>query len=90
MSRYMPITGVECSIPSILIDTQAPLDVLHETADYRIRVATQLLEALSMHESAGGESLILQDASRVVAIVLRDGCDLMDVIKRRLQAQLSI
>jgi hypothetical protein len=27
-----------------LIDTEAPLDVLHETTAYRIRTATQLLE----------------------------------------------
>lgn len=40
MDRYMPVTGIDCTIPSLLIDTQAPLDVLHETAAYRIRTAT--------------------------------------------------
>jgi hypothetical protein len=37
MTRYMPITGIDCTIPSLLIDTEAPVDVLHDTAAYRIR-----------------------------------------------------
>lgn len=32
MTRYMPITGIDCTIPSLLIDTEAPVDVLHDTA----------------------------------------------------------
>ena len=47
MDRYMPITGIDCTIASLVIDTEAPLDVLHETAAYRIRTATQLLENLA-------------------------------------------
>lgn len=39
MDRYMPVTGIDCTVPSLLIDTEAPLDVLHETAAYRIRTA---------------------------------------------------
>ncbi len=40
MDRYLPITGIDCKIASLLIDTEAPLDVLHETAAHRIRDPT--------------------------------------------------
>ncbi|RON25095.1 hypothetical protein BK660_05380 [Pseudomonas brassicacearum] len=85
MARYMPITGIDCQIASLLIDTDAPVDVLHGTAAYRIRSVTQLLETLSVGEGMGRDALLLQDFARVLAIPLRDGCDLMDVIGRRLQ-----
>ena len=83
MDRYMPVTGIDCSVPSLLIDTEAPLDVLHEIAAYRIRTATQLLESFALSEGVHG------DLARVLVTSLRDGCDLLDVIGRRLQAQLS-
>jgi len=69
MNRYMPLTGHDCTVPALIIDTQAPLDVLHDAAVHRIRAVTQLLENL--------------------AIPLRDGCDLLDVISRRLNADPS-
>jgi hypothetical protein len=47
MKRYRPVTGTDCTIASLLIDTEAPLDVLHETAADRIRAATQFLENLA-------------------------------------------
>lgn len=47
MARYMPITGIDCTIASLLIDTEAPIDVLHDTAAYRLRSVTQLVETLS-------------------------------------------
>jgi hypothetical protein len=83
----MPITGIDCTVPSLLIDTEAPVDVLHDTAAYRIRAVTQLLETLSLGEGIGRDALLLQDFARVLAIPLRDGCDFMDVVGRRLQAQ---
>ncbi|MDQ0125514.1 hypothetical protein J2W17_004480 [Pseudomonas lini] len=42
MDRYMPVTGIDCSSASLLIDTKAPMDVLHETAACRIRTATPI------------------------------------------------
>ncbi|WP_433736228.1 hypothetical protein [Pseudomonas putida] len=84
MDRYMPITGIDCKIPSLLIDTEAPLDVLHETAAYRIRTAAQLLESFALSEGVHSE------LARVLVTSLCDGCDLMDVIGRRLQAQLLV
>ncbi|MCO8309531.1 hypothetical protein [Pseudomonas mandelii] len=88
MTRYMPITGIDCTIPSLLIDTEAPIDVLHDTAAYRIRSVTQLLETLSLGEALGGDAALLQEFARVLAIPLRDGCDLLDVVGRRLRARL--
>jgi hypothetical protein len=83
MDRYMPITGTDCTVASLLIDTEAPLDVLHETAAYRIRTATQLLENLAFSEG------VYSELARVLVTSLRDGCDLLDVVGRRLQMQLS-
>ncbi|WP_095167225.1 hypothetical protein [Pseudomonas sp. Irchel 3H3] len=83
MDRYMPVTGIECTIASLLIDTEAPLDVLHEIAAYRIRTATQLLESFASSEG------VYSELARVLVTSLRDGCDLLDVIGRRLQLQVS-
>ena len=38
MNRYMPLTGIDLVPASLLIDTEAPLDVLQAMADYRIIV----------------------------------------------------
>jgi pilus assembly protein TadC len=53
----------------------------------RISVVTQLLENLAMREEISSDAVVLHDFARVLAIPLRDGCDLLDVIGRRLQAQ---
>ena len=87
MDRYMPITGIDCTIASLVIDTEAPLDVLHETAAYRIRTATQLLESFAFGE--GVHSELARVLARVLVTSLRDGCDLLDVVGRRLQEQVS-
>ena len=47
MDRYMPLTGIDLIPASLLIDTQAPLDVLQAMADYRIRTVTQVLENIA-------------------------------------------
>lgn len=44
MTRYMPLTGHDCTIPALIIDTQAPLDVLYEAAAFRIRGDTAVGE----------------------------------------------
>ncbi|WP_347928044.1 hypothetical protein [Pseudomonas helvetica] len=66
------------------INTEAPLDVLHETAAYRIRTATQLLEIVATGEG------IHSELARALVVSLRDGCDLLDVVGRRLQAQVLL
>lgn len=89
MNRYMPLTGHDCAIPALLIDTQAPLDVLHDAAAHRIRAVTQLLENIAFREPISGDAVILQDFAHLLAIPLRDGCDLMDVIGSRLSSPTS-
>jgi hypothetical protein len=88
MTRYIPLTGIDCKIPALLIDREAPVDVLHGTAAYRLRCVTQLMETLVLGDGKGQDALLLQDFARVMAIPLRDSCDLMDVIGWKLQAQL--
>ncbi|WP_260620630.1 hypothetical protein [Pseudomonas protegens] len=75
MNRYMPITGHDCNIPSLRIDTQAPIDVLHDAAAYRIRAVTQLLENFAICDDALKGAVVLQELSLVCSILLRDGCD---------------
>lgn len=87
MNRYMPLTGHDCTIPALIFDTQAPLDVLYEAAAYRIRAVTQLLENLAFREEISSDAVVLHDFAHLMAIPLRDGCDLMDVIGRRLRPQ---
>ena len=90
MSRYMPITGLDCNVPSLLIDTEASLDVLHETAAFRIRSATQLLETFALRDDIQGDASVLHEVAQALIISLRDGCDMLDVIGRRLRAQVSV
>ncbi|MBT0627340.1 hypothetical protein KIH32_25840 [Pseudomonas fluorescens] len=82
----MPLTGHDCTVPALLIDTCAPLDVLHDAAVYRIRAVTQLLENLAFREQLSSDAVVLQDFAQLLAIPLRDGCDLLDVIIRRLNS----
>ncbi|MBD8094836.1 hypothetical protein IFT48_33075 [Pseudomonas fluorescens] len=82
----MPITGPDCTIPTLLIDTQAPLDALHDAAVFRIRAVTQLLENLALRDGLSSDAVVLQDFALLLSIPLRDGCDLLDVIGRRLRA----
>ncbi|MNJ04904.1 hypothetical protein D3C73_1658890 [compost metagenome] len=55
--------------------------MLHETAAYRIRTATQLLESFAADEG------VYSELARVLVTSLRDGCDLLDVVGRRLRMQ---
>ena len=87
MTRYMPITGIDCTPATLLIDTEAPLDVLFETADYRIRTVTQLLENIVLRSDLSSETGVRSDFCKMLTIALRDGCDLLEVIGRRLRAQ---
>jgi hypothetical protein len=89
VQRYIPLTSIDQIPASLLIDTQAPLDVLHAMADYRIRTVTQVLENIAFRTEIGCDTVVLSDFSKLLAIPLRDGCDLMDVIGKRLQAQAS-
>lgn len=52
-----------------------------------IRAVTQLLENLTASDDTPREVVVLQELSLVCNILLRDGCDLMDVTTRRMLEQ---
>lgn len=88
MNRYMPITGFDCLIPSLLIGyPRAPLCAAGGVG-FSIRTATQALEA-QPQEPITAEAVALHEVSRLAALVLRNGCDLMGVIGLRLWTELS-
>ncbi|WP_454876012.1 hypothetical protein [Pseudomonas farris] len=88
-SRFMALTSNCNDMPTLFVDTHAPLDILTDAASYRIRAVTQVLENLSMRGSVECDSTILSDFALLCAIPLRDGCDVLDVIGRRLRARPS-
>jgi hypothetical protein len=88
-NRFMALTSNCTDMPTLFVDTHAPLDVLYDAASYRIRAVTQVLENMSMRGSVECESFILSDFALLCAIPLRDGCDVLDVIGRRLRARSS-
>lgn len=87
MNRYMPLTGHDSTIPALVIDSQAPLDVLYDAAAYRIQAVTQFLENLAFREQISSDAVVLHDFALLLAIPLRDGCDLLDVISRKMSSQ---
>ena len=89
MERYIPLTGIERVPAYLLIDSQAPLDVLQAMADYRIRTVTQVLENIAFRGEVEADCVVLSDFAQLLAIPLRDGCDLMEVIAQRLQKEVS-
>ncbi|ALI02831.1 hypothetical protein C1Y08_10475 [Pseudomonas sp. FW306-02-F02-AA] len=63
-----------------MTDGYLKLHVLLDTAGYRIRAVTQILENLAMRGGITTDSVILSDFAQLCRIPLRDGCDLLDVI----------
>jgi len=43
-----------------------------------------LLENLAFRDQLSSDAVVLQDFAQLLAIPLRDGCDVLDVISRRL------
>ena len=84
-SPFIPLTAIDCTIPALLIDRNAPLDVLHANAIARILAVTQLMEMFSSREVQQADFVDLKHMATVSAQLLRDGCDLMDVLGWRLR-----
>ena len=84
-SQFIPLTAIDCTIPALLIDRNAPLDVLHANAAARVVAVTQLMESFSSREVREADSVDLKHLAIVSAQLLRDGCDLMDVLGWRLR-----
>ena len=84
-STFVPLTAIDCIIPALLIDRNAPLDVLHANAVARVLAVTQLMEMFSCREVQQADSVDLKHLATVSAQLLRDGCDLLDVLGWRLR-----
>ena len=84
-STFVPLTAIDCTIPALLIDRNAPLDVLHANAVARVLAVTQLMDMFSCREVQQADSVDLKHLATVSAQLLRDGCDLLDVLGWRLR-----
>ena len=84
-SPHIPLTAIDCTIPALLIDRNAPLDVLHANAAARFLAVTQLMEMFSSREVQEADSVDLKHVATVATQLLRDGCDLLDVLGWRLR-----
>jgi hypothetical protein len=50
---------------------------------------TQVLENIAFRSDISSDTLVLTDFCKLLTTSLRDGCDVMDVIGRRLRAQVA-
>ena len=84
-SPYIPLTAIDCTIPALLIDRNAPLDVLHANAAARVLAVTQLMETFASRELAEADAIDLKHLANTAVLLLRDGCDVLDVLGWRLR-----
>ena len=84
-SPYIPLTAIDCTIPALLIDRNAPLDVLHANAAARVLAVTQLMETFASRELADADAIDLKHLANAAVLLLRDGCDVLDVLGWRLR-----
>ena len=76
-SPYIPLTAIDCTIPALLIDRNAPLDVLHANAAARVLAVTQLMETFANRELAEADAIDLKHLANTAVLLLRDGCDVL-------------
>ena len=88
MNPHMPMTHNEDNIPVLLVATQAPLDVLHRSAASRFLAVTQMMESLASLDITGAKGADVQQLAQAAAMLLRDGCDVMDVLGRQIRARI--
>ena len=84
-SPFIPLTAIDCTIPALLIDRNAPLDVLHANAAARVLAVTQLMETFASRELAEADAIDLKHLANTAVLLLRDGCDVLDVLGWRLR-----
>ena len=68
-----------------MIDRNAPLDVLHANAAARVLAVTQLMETFASRELAEADAIDLKHLANTAVLLLRDGCDVLDVLGWRLR-----
>jgi hypothetical protein len=84
MNQYIALTNNDSATPALFVDTTAPLEILLDAATYRLRAVTQVLENLALRSEINSDAVVLSDFALLCSIPLRDGCDLLDVIGRRM------
>ncbi len=84
-SPYIPLTAIDCTIPALLIDRNAPLDVLHANAAARVLAVTQLMETFASRYVQNADAVDLKHLATTAMMLLRDGCDVLDVLGWRLR-----
>ena len=84
MNQFMALTSNDSATPALFVDTTVPLEMLLDVATYRLRAVTQVLENLALRGELSSDGVVLSDFALLCAIPLRDGCDLLDVIERRM------
>jgi hypothetical protein len=84
MNQYMALTSNDSATPALFIDTTVPLEILLDAASYRLQAVTQVMENLALRSEISSDAVVLSDFALLCSIPLRDGCDLLDVIARRM------
>ncbi|MGF6110636.1 short-chain dehydrogenase [Pseudomonas frederiksbergensis] len=87
MNAHMPMTSNEGEIPVLMVATQAPLEVLHGSAASRFLTVTQMMESLASLDITQAKGADVQQLAQAAAMLLRDGCDVMDVLGRQIRAR---
>ncbi|MCU1759700.1 short-chain dehydrogenase [Pseudomonas sp. 14P_8.1_Bac3] len=87
MNDYLALTSNADDLPTFYVNTTQPLHSLLSSARYRIAAVTQVLENIAMRGEITSDAVILSDFALLCAIPLRDGCDVLDVIARRMDAE---
>ena len=84
MNQYTALTSNDSATPALFIDTTVPLEILLDAASCRLRAVTQVLENIALRSEISSDPVVLSDFALLCSIPLRDGCDLLDVIARRM------
>ncbi|QJI39783.1 short-chain dehydrogenase [Pseudomonas sp. ADAK2] len=87
MNAHMPMTSNEGDIPVLMVATQSPLEVLHGCAASRFLTVTQMMESLASLDITQAKGADVQQLAQAAAMLLRDGCDVMDVLGRQIRAR---
>ncbi|MGE8145326.1 short-chain dehydrogenase [Pseudomonas frederiksbergensis] len=87
MNPHMPMTSNDSDTPVLMVATEAPLDVLHDSAAGRFLAGTQMMESLASLDISQAKGADVQQLAQAAAMLLRDGCDVMDVLGRRIRAR---
>ncbi|MDT3315136.1 short-chain dehydrogenase [Pseudomonas sp. rhizo66] len=85
MSAHISMTHNDDSIPVLLVSSEAPLDVLHNSAASRFLAVTQMMESLASLDISSAKGADVQQLAHAAAMLLRDGCDVMDVLGRQIR-----